>query len=97
MEAGHGSTPLIPEFRTEGQMDLCKFKVSMVYIASSKPGLYSKTLSQSGLGEPVKEAGETEKLKVLAALPKDLSSFPSTHMVAHNLPISNARGLDTCF
>jgi hypothetical protein len=28
--------PLIPEFRTEGQMDLCKFKVSVVYIASSK-------------------------------------------------------------
>jgi hypothetical protein len=27
----------------------------------------------------------TQQLKVLAALPEDLASFPSTHMVAPNL------------
>jgi hypothetical protein len=30
-------TPLIPALRRQRQLDLCEFKVSLVYIGSSKP------------------------------------------------------------
>jgi hypothetical protein len=43
-----GGAPIIPALWRQKHSDLCKFKASLVYIASSdQPGLQSKTLSQT--------------------------------------------------
>jgi hypothetical protein len=73
----------IPAFGRQRQVDLYKFKASLVYRLSSRPARATQRNSDSK--KKIAGAGEmAQRLRALITLPKVLSSIPSNHMVAHN-------------
>jgi len=69
-------------------VDLCELETSLVYRVSFRAARTVKQRSPVSEEKERKEgrgAGEMAQwLRALTALPEDLSSNPSNHMVAHN-------------
>jgi len=71
--------PLILALRRQRQVDLYEFEVSLVYKASSR----TARATQRSLSQTNKQTNKQITL-LLAPIPEDLGSIPSTHRTVHN-------------